>query len=435
VSFRHPKERYSRRDFLRAGAVAAAGIPAASALLAACNPATSTDGSSSTSRLTISTKTSPTPLPTWDDNQPIADGLPIEAGATLKVYNWDQYIYKKVVDDFAKKFNVNVEISTFNNMDEALSKIRSSQVDFDVFFPTIDVLGKMTEFKLLQPLNKTYLPNLSNIWPFYTDADKPFYDVGGVYTVPYTVFTTGVAWRNDLVDEKDDPWHIDNPYDLLWNPTYKGKIMVYDDYREATAMSLLKNGIMDVNTGSVDDLNTAKEALMELIPKVNVALTINGAYEDLPKGIFSATQAWSGDITASPWYGRGSYAETAPLMSYWWPKDASGVIGNDLIAVLKTAKNPVLAHTFINYMMDFEISMWNMSWNGYQPPQNQAPPEAFADPNYKWPGKDWSGNCPPNLANTISTFDDIENGLPIWELQPDVDAIWHDNWEQFTSGV
>lgn len=428
MSLRHPKERYTRRDLLRTGAAAAVGIPAASALLAACGkPASQVEA---TSKLTISTRANPTPLPTFDDNAPIDSNLTFQEGATLKLYNWDQYIYKKIVDDFQEKYKVKVEISTFNNMDEALSKIRSSQVDFDVFFPTIDVLGKMSQFRLLQPLNNDYLPNIKNLWPFYTDPDKPFYDVGHVYTVPYTVYTTGVAWRNDLVEEKDDPWHIKNPYDLIWNPKYKGKIGIYDDYREATAMALLRNGGDDVNTGNAQELGKAKDALIDLIGKVNVALTINGAYEDLPKGIFDVHQAWSGDIIASPWYGKGNFAATAPLMSYWWPKNGKGVVGNDLISVLSTSKQPALAHTFINYMLDFDVAMKNMSWNGYQPPQNEADPALFLDPSFKY---NWV--VPPNLINCILQFKNLDTGYWPTELQPDVDAIWHDNWEQFTAGV
>jgi spermidine/putrescine transport system substrate-binding protein len=431
MSQRHPKARYTRRDFLRAGAVAAVGIPAASALLAACGSATNT----STSQLTISTPWSPTPMPTFSENSPIADGLPIEAGATLKLYNWDQYIWKKVVDDFSEKYDVNVEISTFNTSDEALAKVRSGQTDVDVFFHDIDIVGRLTQGQLVQPLNKTYLPHLSNIWPFFTDADKPFYDVGGVYTVPYSVYTTGIAWRNDLIDEKDDPWHIDNPYDVLWNPKYDGKIGIYDEARDAIAMALQKLGFTDINTGNAEEINQAKDALMQMTQNVNAALTINGVYEELPKGTFYAHQAWSGDVVAAPWYGRGSYDETAALLSYWWPKDAQGVIGADLMSILKTAKNPVLAHTFINYMMDFEVAMKNMSWNGYQPPQNQAPPEAFADPNYEWPGEDWSGNCPPNLANTIATFEDMEKGRWYVELEPEVEEIWIQAWDEFLAGV
>ena len=56
-----------------------------------------------------------------------------EKDATLKIYNWVAYINQAVVNDFGKKYNCKVEVTTFNTMNEAMAKLRSGQVDFDVF--------------------------------------------------------------------------------------------------------------------------------------------------------------------------------------------------------------------------------------------------------------------------------------------------------------
>ena len=63
-------------------------------------------------------------------------------------------------------------------------------------FPARACLSRMVYGELLQPLNHTYVPNLANVWPEYQD---PWYDLGAQYTVPYTVYTTGVAYRADRV--------------------------------------------------------------------------------------------------------------------------------------------------------------------------------------------------------------------------------------------
>ena len=41
---------------------------------------------------------------------------------------------------------------------------------------------------------------------------------------------------------------MDNPYEMLWNEKYSGKVGIYDDYREAMTMVMLKNGVSDINT-------------------------------------------------------------------------------------------------------------------------------------------------------------------------------------------
>ena len=80
---------------------------------------------------------------TWPSagNTTIPNGLAPETGATLQIYNWVAYINQACVNSFAKKYNCKVEVTTFNTMDEALSKLNSG-LKFDVLMgATVDVLG------------------------------------------------------------------------------------------------------------------------------------------------------------------------------------------------------------------------------------------------------------------------------------------------------
>ena len=123
-----------------------------------------------------------------------ASGLKPEKGP-LQFYNWDQYINTDVVKAFEKKYDVKVQISTFTTIDEAISKISSGNVQFDVFVPELVFLERLVVGKVLQPLNLSYIPNLkANVWP---SLQSPWYDVGSRYTVPYTIYTTGIGWRAD----------------------------------------------------------------------------------------------------------------------------------------------------------------------------------------------------------------------------------------------
>ena len=96
-----------------------------------------------------------------------------------------------------------MQITTFNTMNEAMSKLRSG-LSYDLLIGlTVDQMAQIIESKLVQPLNHSYIPNISQAWPDFTN---PFYDQGWQYTVPYTIYTTGIAWRKDLVNE--------NPYTM-----------------------------------------------------------------------------------------------------------------------------------------------------------------------------------------------------------------------------
>ena len=50
--------------------------------------------------------------------------------------------------------------------------------------------AQLIEGKLVQPLNHSYIPNITQAW---SDFTNPFYDQGWQYTVPYTIYTTGIV--------------------------------------------------------------------------------------------------------------------------------------------------------------------------------------------------------------------------------------------------
>ena len=74
----------------------------------------------------IASRDRPVQLPLYDNNPPIESGLPMEKGP-LKVYNWADYIDPETVKKFEKQYNTKVEITTFQNEDEAMAKLQTGQ--------------------------------------------------------------------------------------------------------------------------------------------------------------------------------------------------------------------------------------------------------------------------------------------------------------------
>ena len=329
-------------------------------LLSACGGGSNGE----TAELTLARPDNPVTWQLFDDNPAIASGLEPESG-TLRIYNWNGYLWPRIKKDFAKEYGVKVEETYFVTMDEAISKISSGAVDYDVFIPVPDRLGRLVVGKVLQPLNHDYLPNLANAWPSVQD---PWYDKGSLYTAPYLMWTTGIGYRTDKL--QTTPLDLDNPYEIYWDEANRGKTYLLDDSRDAAGHMLLKNGIEDINTEDPAHIEHAKEELKSLIPAVNVKLSTDD-YTNLPEGRAWVHQTWSGSAISAQWYlpeGLGPEA-----LGFWFPEDGKGTIGNDLMAIPKSAKNPVLAHHFINYLLDVKHGYDNFAnFVGYQPAADRA---------------------------------------------------------------
>jgi spermidine/putrescine transport system substrate-binding protein len=409
---RRPRPQLARRDVLRGGLWLTAGLGVAP-WLASCTD--SGTPASEKAPYPLARPDDPVTLPIKDSNPPIEDGLDPETGGAFKILNYADYMGPGVMKDFGEKYNVDVQVTPYNNYDEMLAKIRAPGESFDLVFPGPSVLSKMVYTELLQPLNHTYIPNLDNVWPEYQD---PWYDKGAQYTVPYTIYTTGVVYRADQVSSVPA-----NGYDLFWDTKYAGKIYVLDDMWEAIGMSMLRNGITtDINTSDASLVQKATDSLIELISSVNVKVNIN-AYSEVPEGTATVHQGWSGDVIAGQYY--LPKGETPDVLGYWVPDESSKrVTGSDAIAIPKSAKKPVLAHTMMNELLDNDISLKNFGWNGYQPPLNKLSAQYLVDQGY----------IPKNLENAVVVPDDFKTGLTFYEVAPSTEAIWRQSWSKFKAG-
>ncbi len=403
----------NRRQFLQRAALLAAGTPALVAFLDACSK-----GGQSTSAPTLKIASPQNPVK-WDiagDNQPIADGLAPEKGATLQLYSYADYIAPDALKSFEDRYAVKVQVSTFNDTDEALTKIRGGNVDYDLFFPSYDQISRLVTGGLVRPLNHSYITNIKNVWPFFAN---PWYDQEWRYTVPYTVYTTGLGWRTDQVPA--DIGAQANPYAALWDPAYKNKTAVIDDWHTAMAMVLLKLGITDVNTSSADDLKKLGDELTALVSATSPKVTVT-MYSDLPAGQISLSQMWSGDIiNAVNYLPEGTQPD---ILRYWFPADGKGLVDNDLIVLLRGGKNPVLGHLFLNHMLETEVAKQNFQQIGYQPPQVSLNPDSLVS----------DGLVPENLKSAIVRPEYFDVGYRLLELDAANDAAWHNVWRGFKAG-
>ena len=387
----------SRRQFLansvRVGALLGVGVP----LLQACG------GSAAGSRKVT---------------KGIADGLSPEKGP-LRIFNYADYVNPDVIAAFEKDFGVKVEITTFNSNSEALAKLASGAVKADIhhsMFPSS--INRLIEGGLVQPLNKSYLPNFANVVPTFVD---PWYDPKATYSVPYTLYSTGLGYRTDRID----PATVEaQGWNALWGASaFKGQVSVLDDTREVFAMAYLHQGLTDINSVDPKVIDAALADLRTMRDAVNAKVNIE-AYKDIPEGVTTIAQTWSADLVnaAASFLPQGT---DASVLGFWHPPAGKYVVNNDAIGVTTNAEHPVLALAYINYLLDETNAETNFSWTGYLPALKKMSADYVI-------GK---GLVPPNLKQCIPTAEEITKGLSFTQLGPDGDALYDAAWSKFTSGA
>jgi spermidine/putrescine transport system substrate-binding protein len=195
-----------------------------------------------------------------------------------------------------------------------------------------------------------------------------------------------------------------------------------DDYREGLSLGLMKNGVFDLNTTSTSQINAAMQSLESLKTLTNVKID-NNDYTDVPDGRTWIHHAWSGDMAAAESYmPKGTPVEA---VSYWFPSDGKGPVANDTMVALKSGRNPVLAHQFMNYLLNLDNALENISFNGYMQPLTGVTPQKLIAEQI----------LPPSLESTVVLESYFTRGVSELELAPTVDAEWQKAWNEFSGGL
>ena len=192
--------------------------------------------------------------------------------------------------------------------------------------------------------------------------------------MPYVVWSDGIGWRNDKV--KEDIAGMDVPWDIFWQAqAYRGQVGILDDRRDALSMPMqrdaMRTGVRpDLNTeDAAADLARRRASSSQLGAICNPKVTITD-YQTLPEGKTVLHHSWSGDLLSAAFYymPKGVQARRALVLG---AATQNGVVQNDFFCIGRTAKSPVLAHKFINFMLDEKNAYDNfVNFVGYTPPQN-----------------------------------------------------------------
>lgn len=312
---------------------------------------------------------------------------------TLNVLNWDDYMAPEVLTAFEQKYpDIKVNMVPLTSNEEMYTVLSQEDNLYDVCFPSDYTIEKLVANGLLEPLDKSKIPNMEHIMPRCMDLD---FDKGNVYSVPYMWGTVGILYNEQAVSDVVDSWEI------LWDEKYKGQILMYDSVRDAMAVANKKLGY-SVNTASEEEIRRAGEELVRQKP-------LNQSYgtDELKNKMITESAAmavvYSGDAVFA-------MAENENLR-YVVPKEGSNLWFDNMV-IMKSSKQKDAAHTFINFLNDPEIAKINTEYIGYttanQAGFNLLEEELQKDPVYM-PSKETLDRCEVylDLGEKIKLYDEI----------------------------
>ncbi len=313
-----------------------------------------------------------------------------EAQETLNLFSWADNFNPEVLAAFEKKYNCKINYDVFANNEELLAKIQAGGSAYDVIQPSDYMVATMTKLKLLEPLDAKALPNAQNLIPALR---HPKFDPEGKYSVVYTWGVTGIAYNKKFVKKAPTSWED------LWNPQYKGRLILLNDSREILGMALKKDGYSN-NTTDPAELKEAVSDLKELVPNILAFDT------DTIKQKFIAEEAWIGTM----WSGDAYFAyKDNKNIGFIIPEEGA-TIWADTFAIPKGSQHKELAQKFINYLYDPEVCAKNYEYIGYNDPTEKSAKYHTEEYN-----KDPFLNAAKEYIGKGEWLEDIGEALPMYD--------------------
>jgi len=270
----------------------------------------------------------------------------------LYVYNWGEYIDSSVNEKFEEEFGIKVIYDEYDNNESMYASLKNGAAKYDVVFPSDYMIARLISEDMLEPLNFDNIPNYQHIMKRFKGLE---YDPEEKYSVPYMWGTIRLLYNSKYVDEKPTSW------DVLWDERYDGKILMYNNSRDAIGISLIRNN-KSVNTENTDELKEAADNIVDLKKNLQ-AFVSDEIFNRMESESAYITPAYAGDAL--------TMIEENPNLCVATPVEGTNLY-IDAMCIVKNSKNKEAAEKYINFMCREDIAMLNCLETWYSTPHQQV---------------------------------------------------------------
>ena len=175
----------------------------------------------------------------------------------------------------------------------------------------------------------------------------------------------GIIYNANVVDENDT-----GSWDLMWNEAYSGKIVQFNNSRDAFGTAFYKLGL-DVNTTDTTAWDQGLEELKKQRPLLK-KFVMDEIFNMMETGEAAVGAYYAGDYLTMV----DNQSEKVDLQFYY-PENTNLFV--DAMCVPKGCQNKELAEQYINFMLSREAAIANAEYICYASPNTLV----YNDPEYK----------------------------------------------------
>lgn len=269
-------------------------------------------------------------------------------GGELNILVMPGYEEEQIIRPFEEEFGVKVNARIYPSSDEMWAMVSASGgSEWDVITPDTPWIERLVEADLVEPIDESSLPALKDYYPAWQNFDQVYVD-DQMYGVVSRWGYYGIVYNHDHVSEEEA-----QSFEVLWNPKYKDKIVLFDWY--LPNMGIISRGMGNQAPYDIDEaaLGELREKVLSLRPQVNNIAPTNA----------DVIQAMANE---SSWISLGGewlqvlLAEDGLPISVTVPKEG-GVSWTEAISIMKNAQNPEAAQAYLEYMTRPEVQA-KLAW-------------------------------------------------------------------------
>ena len=321
-------------------------------------------------------------------------------GQTLHIYNWGEYTGENIIGDFEEETGATVVQENFDSNEQMYIKVANGE-PYDILVPSDYMIERLIQEDLLQKLDKSKLTCMDKL----ADAVKGLpYDPNNDYSVPYFWGTAGIVYDKTKVDIKDLE---KEGFGIFLDQKYKGDVYLYDSERDSFMMALKALGY-SMNTTDEKEIEEAYNWLVQCVETMDTEIVTDEIIDNMAQGRKALGLIYSGDATY--------VMDENENMGYYLPETGTN-LWSDAMVIPKNAKNPELAHAFINYASDYDGAYDNSSYVGYTSANQEVMDDIYGE------GGDYEG-----IEAYIPRIDNLNDEVFVYN--EDTKKIMGDLWSR-----